>query len=160
MMPDHLTTRGQLQPPDGGRPAQPAPPLFVANMRVADGCFSGVGRRPFGWAVIWLTASVLGVGRYGESVPLLLISRTNARKRAPAVRRDQSRDCGAVGADPALVPDAASLLVEWAHQQTSQRSQESTCLRAVLRWRIWVTPRKGERRGKEPSGACGQLNVC
>ena len=29
----------------------------LAATRAAESCFPGVGRRPFGWAVIWLTAS-------------------------------------------------------------------------------------------------------
>ena len=41
----------------------------------------------------------------------------NARKEPRRQARPKPGLWGCVGADPALVPDAASLLVEWAHQQ-------------------------------------------
>ena len=107
--------------------------------------FSRCGRRPSGWAVSWPDSLRLGVGRYGGSVPLLPISRTNARKRAPPSGKTKAGIVGCVGSIR-LWSLTLQLLWGWAHQQPCAGSQESTCLRAVLRWRIWVTPLKGEWR--------------
>ena len=41
-----------------------------------------------------------------------------------------------------------------------RRSQESTFLRAVLRWRIWVTHTAGQVAQARIDMACRQLNVC
>src|SRR5688500_14046030 len=45
--------------------------------------FLRCGRRPSGWAVSWPDSLQLGVGRYGESVPLLLISRSSPPASTP-----------------------------------------------------------------------------
>ena len=113
--------------------------------------FSASGRGA-GWLRVGdrlISSSLLGCGTVRRIRTAPSRQPNKFQKKSPAVRRDQSRDCGLCGLHPALVPDAATVVGMGSPTEPCTRSQESTCLRAVLRWRNWVTPLKGEWAGKE-----------
>ena len=142
--------------PFRGRPfscMQPIVNLSDSGARMPLGVWEAVGCSFRGaGSLIWVWDGT------AKSVPLLLISRTNARTKSP---RRQARPkpglWGCVGADPALVPDAASLLVEWAHQQNLSGVPKRVRVESVLRWRLWVTP--GCERASE-SDICMRQRTC